>query len=86
MSKKIGQQFLDVIIDQIKNKLLPVATAKKCESIADTQAIEFLHWANRYFEKSLFQRWEFKDNPDKGNWSTEELLFKFKQEHYKLKT
>lgn len=39
--------------------------------------MEFVEWRDKYFEEYL-GRWEYIDDPDKGNWTNKELYQKFK--------
>jgi hypothetical protein len=39
----------------------------------------FKEWFKQFFEKSLFGRYECKDNPDRGSWTKKELKDKYKK-------
>ncbi len=38
----------------------------------------FIEWRDKYYEIFVFGRWELKDNPERGNWTAEELYEKYK--------
>lgn len=89
MSKTIREQFEEIIrISNSRDRSIissPNYIAEKCESIADTQSIEFAKWIvlNKWTRTSELECWYQEEV--RGKWSSEYLLAQFKQEHYKQK-
>lgn len=71
MRPPIREQFEEAIrMNQILYTVEPEAI-KECESIADTQAIEFAKWLKKQTSEHILQH-SYKD-----------LLYQFKSDHYK---
>lgn len=88
MSKNIRDQFYKAIDDSFEYDSPNDTLIDKCESIADTQAIEALDavgYNYDYVGDGKWTRKEFDDEPliDVRQYTTKELLLKFKAEHYK---
>lgn len=57
----------------LEHNVSPFNIEQVMEEYATQQAVEFSDWLEKYYEKFVFGRWEIKDKPEKGNWTTKEL-------------
>ena len=63
----------------VKPMLLDEQKVKTDFPPSEQLAVEFADWRDEHFELFL-SRWEYINNPDRGNWSAEELYTKFMKE------